>query len=475
MVDKKLSEFSTVDKASVSDIVVLYNENSNTRNGRLPISTLDQFYDGIYLSKNDASSTYLTKTDATNTYLSKTDAGTTYLKKTDAGTTYLSKNDASNTYLSKTDAGTTYLAKNDATDTYLTKTDAGTTYLNKTDASTTYATKTEMNKKVTFNLFDHKWMDYELNDQSWLRADTFSWQDGTVYSDAYNHMVAEYNGGTSQTETVGSYTITYVLATDGHKITTDETNVANIYNESGVAWYYILDTSNQRFKLPRENPAREELATLLRAKGNQKTIGWTNGTQNFGTSTFYGTVGSMNTNAYGTDVGNTSYVSANVNSATIGLTTDSTKSGIVIDPNDSTSVYKGKQYLYFYVGQFSQSATEQTAGLNSELFNGKVDLNLNNMNPSATAKQAIVGLGMPDYSAGVDVSGYTSSSNQFTAPCNGWISMNKSIHARFYINGVEFTSPSNYDYGGDNCVIPMPKNTTYYGAANATFYPCIGG
>ena len=36
-------------------------------------------------------------------------------------------------------------------------------------------------------------------------------------------------------------------------------------------------------------------------------------------------------------------------------------------------------YLYFYVGNFSQSATEQTAGLNSELFNGKADVNLLNV------------------------------------------------------------------------------------------------
>jgi hypothetical protein len=31
-------------------------------------------------------------------------------------------------------------------------------------------------------------------------------------------------------------------------------------------------------------------------------------------------------------------------------------------------------YLYFYVGNFEQSAIEQTAGLNAELFNGKADV-----------------------------------------------------------------------------------------------------
>ena len=77
------------------------------------------------------------------------------------------------------------------------------------------------------SLLDFKWTDHILNELSWLRADTFSWQGGSVYVGAYNHILADYSGGTSQTETVGSYTITYVLADDGHKIATDEATVGN--------------------------------------------------------------------------------------------------------------------------------------------------------------------------------------------------------------------------------------------------------
>lgn len=100
-------------------------------------------------------------------------------------------------------------------------------------------------------LLDWKWSDHIINSMEWLRADTFSWQSGSVYTAVYNHLVADNSSGTSQTETVGSYTISYKLAPDGHKITTDESTVANIYNETGEAWYYVLDTTNQRFKLPR--------------------------------------------------------------------------------------------------------------------------------------------------------------------------------------------------------------------------------
>ena len=340
------------------------------------------------------------------------------------------------------------------------------------------------------SLFDFKWSDHIINEMSWLRSDTFSWQDGSVYDFAYNHLNADYNGGTSTTETVGSYTITYVLADDGHKITTDETTVANIYNESGVAWYYILDTTNQRFKLPRENPAREELIQVVRAKGNGKDIGLTSGTAGCGLSVATGatrlypdmTNGSGHTLPY-----NQSADSTYTSGTHLGLETDSTKSGIISNMTDSTSVYKGKQYLYFYVGQFSQSATEQTAGLNSELFNGKADIDLSNAAPnaSASAKETIVGWGMPDYSAGVSKTNGTN----YTAETNGWLEVyvscyNSTAHATLTLNGVS----SNISTAGSNHLdityvwVPITKGTTYnvtYARTDSgqyiNFYPCIGG
>ena len=275
------------------------------------------------------------------------------------------------------------------------------------------ATNTKYNAN---NLLDWKWTDHELTDQSWLKADTFSWQDGTVYSDAYNHLVADNGGGTSQTETVGSYTITYTLATDGHKITTDETTVANIYAESGVAWYYVIDTANTRFKLPRENPAREELIQTIRVKGNGMALGLTDGTYNAGL--LFNSVGTLQPyqGNYGGEIGivNSGGYINTVKSG--GITTDSTKSGIISDMTDSTSVYKGKKYLYFYVGQFSQSATEQTAGLNAELFNGKVDLDAQNL--STQGKSLVSGLGMP--SGNYDELTFGASGATYAAPANGW-------------------------------------------------------
>lgn len=187
----------------------------------------------------------------------------------------------------------------------------------------------------------------------------------------------------ANTETIDGHTITYYVGEDSHKIVLadQESTVLDIYNSTGAAWYYIVDITNVRFKLPRINPAREELITLMRAKGNGKSLGiigkdGNNLIQNSlaHIQNFWLAPGSQAS----ADVGTSATVGSIPVNTYAGVNTDSTKSGIIIDPTDSDTVFSGKKYLYFYVGEFTQSALENTAGLNSDLFNGKADTNLNN-------------------------------------------------------------------------------------------------
>lgn len=282
------------------------------------------------------------------------------------------------------------------------------------------------------DLFDFKWTDYLLNDQNWLRADTYSWQDGTVYSDAYNHLVDDIDGKTATTETIGSYTISYYLADDGHKITTDEATVLSIYNESGVAWYYVLDTTNQRFKLPR---TKYGFAGLRDAVGKYipETLPNVTGTMGkfsprttnnitYSGAFVYEEDGDYNVNTSGTSV---PLAKASFDASRVSSTYQ-----------DSAPVQQRatQMYLYFYVGQFSQSATEQTAGLNAELFNGKVDLNLDNMNPSQTAKQTI---------AGWSTDSISKNSNGYVKFANGIIIQWGRINAQ--TSGVTLPTPFSSD------------------------------
>ena len=263
---------------------------------------------------------------------------------------------------------------------------------------TTNGTSASWAVPKTHDLFDFKWTDYELNDQSWLRADTYSWQDGTVYSEAYNHLVDDIDGKTATTETIDGTTVTYYLADDGHKIVdvSDVSAIETVYSSTGVAWYYVLDTANQRFKLPRENPAREVLAQSAPVIGDGSKFGLVNLSDNT----------ERNLATFGTGAGYALCLGSNsVNTNNIGVSKDNTKSGVVADFSNVSGVNKGKNYLYFYVGQFSQSATEQTAGLNASLFNGKADTDLNNV------------------SAGIDfvVESYQNGTDWYRLYKSGWV------------------------------------------------------
>lgn len=100
------------------------------------------------------------------------------------------------------------------------------------------------------SLFDFKWCDHLLTDNSWKRADTFEWIDGNIYSDAYNLLLEEYNAtGTTETENG----VTYKRTINQFKIAApdQEANTTTALNTYGTAWFYILDIINKKFKLPR--------------------------------------------------------------------------------------------------------------------------------------------------------------------------------------------------------------------------------
>lgn len=230
------------------------------------------------------------------------------------------------------------------------------------------------------HLLDFKWTDCIMNDVSWLRADTFSWQSGDVFVSAYNHLVQDIQGITAETETIGSYTVTFYRATDGHKIclADQEQTVLNIYNTYGIAWYYILDTTNTQFKLPRTKYGFEGLRTNVGDKIDESLPNITGYTaysylyKNGGTGTgvfqsWNQTGGGVNTTSASSLTGSgTGYFNAHNSSSTY-------------QDNAPVQERATQMYLYFYVGDYTQSAIEQTAGLNAELFNGKADINLNNV------------------------------------------------------------------------------------------------
>lgn len=154
----------------------------------------------------------------------------------------------------------------------------------------------------------------------------------------------------NSTETIAGTTITFYLATDGHKIcpASEESNVAAIYAATGVAWYYILDTANQRFKLPRINPDNEKAilgaVPVITSSTNHNggTTPMKLGTINSSTPVNRGSsypICTYGDNGVGTNQANGGWGNQNEQLVPINLEADL---------SGATSYYAGKKYLYFY-------------------------------------------------------------------------------------------------------------------------------
>ena len=223
------------------------------------------------------------------------------------------------------------------------------------------------------SLLDFKWTDHILNEMSWLRADTFSWHNGDLYVGAYNHLVADYESAASNTETINGYTITFYTATDGHKIvlTNMETIVQNIYNSTGVAWYYIIDTVNKRFKLPR---TKFGFVGLRDSAGNYVAPGLPNIT------------GNVTTVGLG-DITTASGSFSLENPLSVGVKGEAGNANkfrdIVLSASSSSSIYGNsdtvqppatQMYLYFYVGNYDLGDVADI-----DLVNGVATIDLDNL------------------------------------------------------------------------------------------------
>lgn len=308
------------------------------------------------------------------------------------------------------------------------------------------------------------WSDHVINDMSWLRADTFSWQSGDTYKAAYEHLNSDLSnadklycwygdtrfytksetpsvGDTVYTSTgsdtgwtieeissdgvvlsndyfgardsaydkllpytdvIGDITITYYLAQDSHKICLpdQESNLIALYEKTGAAWYYIIDTTNQRFKSPRRH-SQQIVRSVKNADGSWYRLyadGWV---EQGGAFAAVNSAYHNKTVTLLIEMNSVGY-SINVSSATSGdayapVISTKSSSGFTIarlvniaaysatwqvsgqSAIDMSSFQDGEKYLYFYVGNFEQTAVEQTAGLNTELFNGKADIDLGNL------------------------------------------------------------------------------------------------
>lgn len=219
-------------------------------------------------------------------------------------------------------------------------------------------------------LLSFNWYEHLLNDVSFVRADTFSWQDGDIYISAYNELLKEYNSDECVEEVENG--VVYKRTPNKYKICSadQELNVANAYDTIGVAWFYILDIENKRFKLPRN---KFGFVGLRNGVGNFVNETLPNITDSV--DSMFGMKGTNEDSALSKNITQSNLAGATGSGAGYGtLTLNANLSNPVYQDNAPVQQKATEMYLYFYVGNSVRKATEIDIGKLSEKIN---DLDIN--------------------------------------------------------------------------------------------------
>ena len=215
--------------------------------------------------------------------------------------------------------------------------------------------------------------DVAPDNASWL-ASNGQYNARTVYPDYYDWLVEQMNAG------VSGFVASNATYTD---------------------YDFVINTANQTFRLPLKNGQEGVFADGV--KGNGMGLGLTNGTKNVGMQ--MGSAIALLESLYGTQVGS-SIVTGNSPSGHYGITTNPSKSGMVVDK----TVPSGWK-LYYYVGDTVQDASLINAGA----VLGQLATKTN----SVEAAEASMPSGKYiDLTLGATGATYT-------APANGWFTINK--------------------------------------------------
>lgn len=235
----------------------------------------------------------------------------------------------------------------------------------------------------SFELFDTKITDCLLEGEKslgWALQGTYVSK--SIYPDFYNKVIEEKEASTASEMTLAGSNILIYINSNGHQYydISDKEIVDNFYLAMGSAWFYGVDAENERIFLPRQNFLNLTDKTILPVAGNGMTLGLDDGSgvnktlgscvYNSGSHTFTSTAG------YGLPVGTaTPYSSWYSYYTAIGVTSDSTKSGIESKLADFKDESK---YLYICVGNTTvNEALVDVGNLSSDL-QYKADCDLSN-------------------------------------------------------------------------------------------------
>lgn len=351
------------------------------------------------------------------------------------------------------------------------------------NANTDLSNITEAGQQViakysaSFSLFDTKLSDHVLEGDE---AVGWALQGSLVtntYPAAVNAIKTAYASGTDETFTLGDITFPYKKAQNGWQIAdiAQKDNVDALFTQTGVAKFYVLDSANNQFYLPRENWFQQ--LTTDPDKVNQYNEA--------GLPNIEGILSSewpIFTSAKGAlKIINTAspykIAEARSGSGMSQFGIDASLSSSIYNNSDTVQPPSSNWLLYYVVGNTITNESEIDVGNVLSDLQLKADTDLANVTAAAqNFKDMSVGWGIPDYASGVTIpSGYT-------APTDGWIYAISSAnsHDNYSLLYVDEIKVGNAQ-GGSTIQDPVSLyalvgkgSTVTFTRCTTTFYPMKG-
>lgn len=245
------------------------------------------------------------------------------------------------------------------------------------------------------------------------------------YPDFYNKVVEEFNEATN-TETINGVTVK--IHSNGHKFydIADKDSIDNFFNTMGTAWFYGVDTENERIFLPRSNYLTSYVANgdkTVRVYGTGKALGLTDGSTTYKGLFGYGINSQAAvcyaTGAYNADVGTKcSTMGWNSGQPALGVVQNSTTSGLTGKVNIQNT--QNGMYLYICVGNTTNyEGVTDVVNQGMEILEQVAQkVNVDGTNLNAEGKSLFTSLAFPAKFENLTLG---ASDSTYTAPANGWV------------------------------------------------------
>lgn len=224
----------------------------------------------------------------------------------------------------------------------------------------------ELKSGSGYNLFDLKYSDHILADneaKGFERLGSYAYKTGVAgsrygYPNFYNKCVAEKLAGTETTITVGEYSFTGYKNANGHIYfdIANKNTVDNIYTSTGKAWYYGIDTANERIFLPRVKNALVGMTDI--ANTSAVVPNTTNPMPQFTVHNDTGAVGNLHTfSVSGSPFNQVHWNGRQGNNNGNLMWTDKGNTGLLSDnANVKSALNNDNFYIYMCVGNTEQES-----------------------------------------------------------------------------------------------------------------------